>query len=145
MTTKEIKENNAKEILLNPYQYRGFIKEWISHAPTEKLYNWDHSVFYAEYVKMLKQIAGVDRDYQYDSAWVGQLGIFDEDKIHMIENNAVACLNVSYVDCVSNNNDKMVTTIEAFDWDLTVNETPEKIYNMLQKAVKNSDETTTIK
>ena len=35
----------------------------------------------------------------------------------------------------------MVTTIEAFDWDLTVNETPEKIYNMLQKAVKNSEET----
>lgn len=86
MTTKEIKENNAKEILINPYQYRGFIKEWIAHAPTEKLYNWDHSVFYAEYIKMLKQIAGVDRDYQYDGAWVGQSGIFDEDKIYMIEN-----------------------------------------------------------
>ena len=66
-------------------------------------------------------------------------------KIHMIENNAVACLNVSYVDCVSENNDSMITTIEAFDWDLAVNETPEKIYNMLQKAVKNSEETTTIK
>ena len=66
-------------------------------------------------------------------------------KIHMIENNAVACLNVSYVDCVSDNNDRMVTTIEAFDWDLAVNETPEKIYNMLQKAVNNSEETTTIK
>ena len=66
-------------------------------------------------------------------------------KIHMIENNAVACLNVSYVDCVSDNNDRMVTTIEAFDWDLAVNETPEKIYNMLQKAVKNSEEITTIK
>ena len=62
MTTKEIKENNAKEILINPYQYRGFIKEWIAHSPTEKLYNWDHSVFYAEYIKILKQIAGVDRD-----------------------------------------------------------------------------------
>lgn len=66
-------------------------------------------------------------------------------KIHMIENNAVACLNVSYVDCVSENNDSMITTIEAFDWDLAVNETPEKIYNMLQKAVNNSEETTTIK
>ena len=66
-------------------------------------------------------------------------------KIHMFENNAVACLNVSYVDCVSDNNDKMVTTINAFDWNLAVNETPEKIYNMLQKAVKNSEETTTIK
>ena len=66
-------------------------------------------------------------------------------KIHMIENNAVACLNVSYVDCVSENNDSTITTIEAFDWDLDVNETPEKIYNMLQKAVKNSEETTTIK
>ena len=86
MTIKEIKENYVQRILINPYQYRGFIKEWISHAPTEKLYNWDYSLFYAEYVKMLKQIAGVDRDYQYDGAWVGQSGIFDEDKIHMIEN-----------------------------------------------------------
>ena len=66
-------------------------------------------------------------------------------KIHTIENNTVVCLNVSYVDCVSDNNDEMVTTIEAFDWDLYVNETPEKIYNMLQKAVKNSEETTSIK
>ena len=66
-------------------------------------------------------------------------------KIHMIENNAVACLNVSYVDCISDNNDRMVTTIEAFDWELTVNETPEKIYNMLQKAVKSNEETSTVK
>ena len=66
-------------------------------------------------------------------------------KIHMIENNAVACLNVSYVDCISDNNDRMVTTIEAFDWELTVNETPEKIYNMLQKAVKSDEETSTVK
>ena len=66
-------------------------------------------------------------------------------KIHMIENNAVACLNVSYVDCISDNNDRMVTTIEAFDWELTVNETPEKIYNMLQKAVKSNKETSTNK
>ena len=66
-------------------------------------------------------------------------------KIHMIENNAVACLNVSYIACVSYNNDGMVTTIEIFDCDLDVNETPEKIYNMLQKAVKISEETTTIK
>ena len=66
-------------------------------------------------------------------------------KIHMIENNAVACLNVSYVDCISGNNDRMVTTIEAFDWELTVNETPEKIYNMLQKAVKSNEDTSTVK
>jgi hypothetical protein len=66
-------------------------------------------------------------------------------KIHMIENNAVACLNVSYVDCISDNNDRMVTTIEAFDWELTVNETPEKIYNMLQKAVKSNEDTSTVK
>jgi hypothetical protein len=39
----------------------------------------------------------------------------------------------------------MVTTIEAFDWELTVNETPEKIYNMLQKAVKSNEETSTVK
>ena len=63
----------------------------------------------------------------------------------MIENNAVACLHVSYVDCISDNNDRMVTTIEAFDWELTVNETPEKIYNMLQKAVKSNEETSTVK
>lgn len=86
MTLKEIEENNVKKILLNPYQYRGFIKEWISHAPTEKLYNWDYSLFYAEYIKMLKQIAGIDRDYYYDGAWSDQTGVFDEVKVKMIEN-----------------------------------------------------------
>lgn len=80
---------STKKYLLTPKQMRGLIGDWLETSTYNKLYNWDASSYFMELINTMKQIAAIDAKYQYDGGWTGEAGIFDTEKIDIINNLAV--------------------------------------------------------
>ncbi len=54
-------------------------------------------------------------------------------KLHNYDDNTVIMLNINYIKYICRNDGADGTTVEIFDSEFTVNEMPEKIFNILQK------------
>ena len=78
-------EQSGYKFLLTPEEFRGFVEDWVAHCTVNKLYNWDGAVFFIEYINTLKQIAKIDADYQFDGKWEGDVGLYNEEKINLLE------------------------------------------------------------
>lgn len=94
---KSVLANQAESVrfLLNEDEFRGFVTDWVNHVNIRKLYPWDGAVFFMEYVNTLKQIANIDANYQFDGRWEGDDGLFDEDKINLLNNIDVSKVGTS--------------------------------------------------
>lgn len=101
-TRDELENSDVKCILLSPEEFRGFIDSWVEHSLTNKLYNWDSSSFFAEYVKTLKQIATIDGDFQFDGRWEGDEGLFTLEKIDEINNIDISSITESPIEITYN-------------------------------------------
>ena len=58
-------------------------------------------------------------------------------KLHNYDDNTVIMLNINYIKYIRRDEGSDGTTVEIFDNEFTVNETPEKIFNILQKEEQN--------
>lgn len=88
-------EEESRRILLSPQEYRGFIEAWCNNISVRKIYSWDGASFFMEYVNMLKQIAEIDAQNQFDGRWEGDDGLYDNEKINIINNLKVSSIKPS--------------------------------------------------
>lgn len=89
------REEESRRILLAPQEFRGFIEDWCNNISVKKIYPWDGASFFMEYVNMLKQIAEIDAQHQFDGRWEGDDGLYDTEKINIINNLDVSKIKPS--------------------------------------------------
>lgn len=79
VTQKDIANGKYQtaSFLISPGQYRGFIRDYVSHSNTNKLYNWDADSFYMEYFNMMKDVAKLGSDHGYHGKWLEDDGVYD--------------------------------------------------------------------